>query len=101
MITKRFRTPKIKEGELKIYWGKLRYDSPDILYAWRGDHSMKRDSRMLSCYLGSQQVDPFAVPLWSKMNPSVFEELELRGYDLTTLKFSIMKKVQPNEQTPT
>jgi hypothetical protein len=26
------------------------------------------------------------------MKPSLFEELEARGYDLTTLKFSIMKK---------
>lgn len=26
------------------------------------------------------------------MNPSLIEELVARGYDLTTLKFSIMKK---------
>lgn len=26
---KRFRTPKLKNGELRVYWGKLPHDSPD------------------------------------------------------------------------
>jgi hypothetical protein len=30
--------------------------------------------------------------MWLFSNPSLREELEKRGYDLTTLKFSIKKK---------
>lgn len=89
---KRLRRPKLKDGELRIYWGRLPHDSPDVIYAWQGDSSMRRDTRMLNCYIGSQHPDPFAKPIFSKMNNSLLEELEARGYDLTTLKFSIMKK---------
>ncbi len=75
-----------------MYWGKLPGDSPDIIYSWQGDSSMKHDSRLLHYYLGSQQPDWHEKPLFSKMNPSLLEELDTRGYDITTLKFSIMKK---------
>ena len=92
---KRLRAPKLKDGELQVYWGKLPYDSPDIIYAWQGDSSMKRDSRLLHYHLSTKRPDPFAKPLFSKMDPSLLEELESRGYDLTTLKFSIMKKETP------
>lgn len=91
---KRFRLPKLKDGELRVYWGKLPHDSPDIVYEWKGDSSMRRDSRLLHYHLGSQQPDPFTQPIFSKMNPSLIEELEARGYDITTLRFSIQKKAQ-------
>ncbi len=86
--TKRFRTPKLKDGELRVYWGKLPHDSPDVVFSWQGDRSMKRDTALL-CYL------------FSKREPgtgrSLMEEMEARGYDITTLRFSIMKK-PVNEQ---
>ena len=53
---------------------------------------MKRDTNMLHGFMCSKQPDPFTKPIFTKMNPSMIEELEARGYDLTTLKFSIMKK---------
>ena len=90
---KRLRKPILKDGELRVYWGRLPHDCPDIIYSWQGDPSMKRDAAMLHNFIGSKHVDPFATPLFSKMDPSFIEELELRGYDITTLKFSIMKKV--------
>lgn len=90
--TKRFRRPKLKDGELRVYYGKLPHDCPDIIFEWHGDASMKRDSRLLHFYFGSQQPDWHVQPLFSKMNLSLLEELKDRGYDITTLKFSIMKK---------
>jgi hypothetical protein len=42
--------------------------------------------------MATKHPDPRATPIFSKMKPSLFEELEARGYDLTTLKFSIKKK---------
>lgn len=92
MMRKRFRQPKLKDGELRMYWGKLPHENPDVIISWQGDSSMKRDSRLMFYVLCSDKPDLHARPLFSKMEPSFIKELELRGYDLTTLKFSIMKK---------
>ena len=90
---KRLRKPKLKDGELRMYWGREQHDrTPDVMLAWQGDSLMKRDTNMLHLFMCSRSPDPFAKPIFSKMNPSMIEELEARGYDLTTLKFSIMKK---------
>ena len=95
MTAKRLRTPKLKDGELRMYWGKpSRHDNPDVVLAWQGDQLMKRDTNMLHYYMCSKRPDPLAKPLYSVMQPSMLEELEARGYDITTLKFSIQKKVQ-------
>ena len=75
-----------------MYWGRLPCDYPDVIYAWQGDSSMKRDSALLHYHLGSERPDPNASPLYSKMLPSLLKDLEARGYDLSTLHFSIMKK---------
>lgn len=93
-MTKRYRKPKMKDGELRVYWGRLPHDSPDIVYAWQGDPEMRRNTRLLHNFFSCESPDPFAQPLWSKMYPSFVKELEQRGYDITTLKFSIMKKKQ-------
>jgi hypothetical protein len=88
---KRFRRHNLKDNELRVYWGKLPYDNPDIVFEWRGEPSMKRDSAMLHYHIATQRPDPSASPLYSKMLPSLLEELKTRGYDLTTLRFSIRK----------
>lgn len=90
---KRYRRPKLKEGELRVFWGKLPDDEPDMLYAWQGDSSMKQDGRFLNVFFQCQSPDPHVTPLFSKMLPSLVQELEARGYDITTLHFSILKKV--------
>lgn len=95
---KRFRRPTLKDGELRVYYGKLPHDNPDVIYAWQGDSSMKRDNALLFYHFGSKHPDPHVQPIFSKMNPSLLEELEARGYDITTLKFSIMKKATPTAQ---
>lgn len=90
---KRLRKPKLKDGELRMYWGREPHDStPDIMVAWQGNSSMKSDAILLHNIMSTKRVDPFVQPLFSKMNPSLFDELKARGYDLTTLKFSIAKK---------
>ena len=77
-----------------MYWGKLPHDAPDIIVAWQGDSSMKRDSRLLFYLLCNDRPDPSAEPIFSKMEPSLIKELESRGYDITTLRLSVMKKVE-------
>jgi hypothetical protein len=80
---KRFREPKAKEGELLVKFGKNNGDL-DIQYCWpENDCGMKRDSRVVMFALeGKNALD----------NKSLRQILEERGYDITTLKFSIMKK---------
>ena len=89
---KRCRKPTAKPNELKVEWGKLPHENPDIIYCW-GENVPKVDSRYLHWIFGcehpSGQVDDKGLIIW---DPSVLDELEKRGYDLTTLKFSIKKK---------
>lgn len=89
---KRLRKPKLKDGELRVYWGRSQGDNPDVVFAWQGEPSMKRDSLLLYYHMGIQRPDPNGYPLYSKMRPSLLKDLEARGYDITTLRFSIMKK---------
>ena len=90
---KRLRTPKLQTGELRMYWGRESHGrAPDIMLAWQGDSSMERDTQLLHYMMCSKHPDPSAKPLFSVMRPSLMEELDARGYDLTTLKFSIKKK---------
>ena len=84
---KRWRKPRAKAGELKVQYGKLGQDSPDIIYS-SGDNTSGADRRVLH-YMFSQG---HYSPINKEFGHSLYEELEARGYDLTTLKFSIQKK---------
>lgn len=96
MTAKRLRKPKLHDGELRAYWGRAdKHDAPDVVLAWQGDRMMKRDTNMLHYYMCSKRVDPLAKPLYSSMQPSMIEELEARGYDITTIEFRIRKKQVP------
>jgi hypothetical protein len=92
---KRLRKPILKDGELRVYWGREPHDAPDVMLAWQGDRSMKGDTALLHHFICSKHPNPNVLPIFSKMEPSLIEELKSRGYDITTLKFSIMKKVKP------
>lgn len=92
-MKKRFRSPKLKDGELRMYWGKPDpHDNPDIVLAYQGNRQMRADTALLHFALCCKKPNPHKLPIFSVMEPSLIEELDERGYDLTTLKFSIMKK---------
>ena len=95
-MAKRYRKPKLKDGELRIYYGKVPHENPDVILAWQGNSGMKCDTNLLHYYICSKRPDPHKLPIFSVMQPSLIEELEARGYDITTLKFSIMKKGMPS-----
>ena len=100
-MVKRLRKPKMENGELRMYWGRPdRHDSPDVVLAWQGDGTMRADTRLLHYHLCCQRPDVRVNPLFSKMEPSLIEELKARGYDITTLKFSIKKHTthQPTKE---
>jgi hypothetical protein len=92
---RRLRAPKAKPGQLLMQWGKLPGEDPDMCYSW-GDGCSKRDGHLLHNALASEKPDLFVQPLFSKMLPSLLADLESRGYDLTTLRFTVSKKAPPN-----
>jgi hypothetical protein len=85
-MANRPRILKARPGQLKAQWATYeRGSAPCISYAWGGDGADKTDGRILSSALEGVAIHG---------GKSLAEELEARGYDLTTLKFSIeMKKV--------
>lgn len=81
---------RARPGELLMFYGRLPGDSPDTIYSW-GEGCSKRDGALLNMVIGSKRYSVLGE--WEK---SLLEDLQDRGYDITTLKFSIRKK----EQTP-
>lgn len=95
---KRWRAPKAKPGELKACWGKLPHDNPDMVFCW-GQGTSRADSALLYCVFGTKRARPAFTEEELRQGRVVFddsflEELEKRGYGITTLKFSIQKKPQ-------
>jgi|688.fasta_scaffold1307146_1 hypothetical protein len=83
---KRLRAPKAKDGELLVKYGK-EYGDEDLFYCYPDNEcGMKRDSKMVMLAFERTPI------LDGK---TLRQELEARGYDMTTLKFSVMKKT-PN-----
>ena len=68
-----------KPGELKCYWSKK---ENDLLFSW-GEGVQKYDGSWLNSWYGYHRG----------FDDTFLKELESRGYDLTTLKFSVKKKV--------
>lgn len=84
MTAKRIMTHKAKPGELIARWGRTdRFAEPSIVYAWGGDGAEKPDCRILSNSIEGE-IGNYA--------DGLAMELERRGYDLTTLRFSIKQK---------
>jgi hypothetical protein len=83
-MTKRVYVPQAKPGELIARWGRPGpREKPDLVYAWGADGACKSDGRILSEAL--ERIDVME-------GRGLRAELEARGYDITTLRFSIQKK---------
>ncbi len=81
---KRYRTPTTKAGQLLIKYGQERGDH-DLYFCYGGGGATKRDSRLLSFAFERDLGLGFG---------TLRQELEARGYDITTLKFSVMKRTE-------
>lgn len=84
---KRWRAPKARDGQVKLQYGKLPNDTHDICVVW-GNGCGKADSRLIMSAFTQKTFRPGTFD----SNPSLVEELDRRGYDITTLRFSIEKK---------
>lgn len=80
------RKVRAKPGELVAAFGKHEAGGrPDIAYAWGGGGADKPDARILSNALEQAPVH---------MGRTLRQELVARGYDISTLRFSVRKLVQ-------
>ena len=90
---KRYRRPKVVEGQIKMQRGKLPHEDPDM-YIFYGDDTPRCDRALV--------INTFCFGVYdvakNKLNPSFIEELELRGYDLETLRFSIERLTKDNQR---
>jgi hypothetical protein len=82
--TKR-REKRIKPGVLAGYYAKLKYDDPDVVI-----HNESPAGRADAHYLHSMLNTP-TYNYKGEEQLSIMEELQKRGYDITTLNFSIRK----------
>lgn len=81
-------TPTARDGQLKAQYGKVPHErSQDIVYAW-GAGCPKSDMHLIHNMLTAQRYSV----LDGEWDKSPLDELIDRGYDITTLKFSIEKK---------
>lgn len=84
---------RTRENTLWVVWSKkekdLLFHHPDF----------KANAALLNYYLCSPRLvrDYSGDGRGFSFDPSLVEELEKRGYDITTLRFSIMKKAPPEE----
>jgi len=87
---KRYRAPKVKEGQIKMQQGSDG-GTPDIILYSRG--VPKCDVSLMFNYLCNERLD------WKQeIRPSLMDELERRGYDLDTFKLSIEKKKEHKDE---
>jgi hypothetical protein len=84
---------KAAPGQLRMFYGRLPGESmPDVCTAW-GEGCSKRDGHLLYWILCCDR--PPAVP-GRPFDQSLLKELQARGYDLSTLEFSIRKTTDGN-----
>jgi len=76
---KRFRSVAAKPRQLVARWGRVDGELA-ITYTWGGQGAQKADARILMRALEDVVIID---------GKTLAEELEARGYDLTTLRFSV------------
>lgn len=82
---KRYRAPKLKEGQIVFQRGKIDGDV-DMCVFWQV--VPRCDKSLVMYYLASENIN-----FSEGSMKSFIQELEERGYDLDTLRFSIQKKI--------
>lgn len=83
MGTIRLHVPRAKPGELVAKWGRPEPgEAAELVYSWGGAGATKSDAYIVVDALERCRVMD---------DRSLRAELEARGYDITTLRFSIQK----------
>ena len=91
-MPKRYRVRPYQPGTLRAYWGISEPSEDPVLIA----NGIKQDAgTLLHCWNRRELYPPLtALVMKTDSAPSFMQELEARGYDLTTIRFSIKKKTE-------
>ncbi len=87
---KRYRRPKVEAGQIKMQRGKL--DGYIDMCIFYGDDVPRCDRALVFNVFGSKRQRIDIKTMKTVFDASFLEDLEARGYDLDTLKFSIKIK---------
>lgn len=87
---KRYRSPKVIEGQIKVQKGKV--DGDVDICIFYGDNVPRCDRALVINAFCSKRQYTDLKTLQPRFDPSLIDELESRGYDLDTLQFSIKRK---------
>jgi hypothetical protein len=91
-VTKRYRRPKTKEGQIVAQLGKV--DGDIDICIFYGDNVPRCDRALvLNALCGGRMRFDFDNQR-PAFDPSLIDELDARGYDLDTLRFSIERKTK-------
>lgn len=90
---KRYRRPKVIEGQIKMQKGKVDGDVDMCIFF--GDGTPRCDRTLVMSALCSERQFTDLSTMRPKFEPSLIDELEARGYDMDTLQFSIKRKEAP------
>lgn len=88
IMKKRYRQLKAKPNQLRSAYAKEPFESPDLCYAW-GEGCSKADAHLLHNVFSLKRFLPNSF----ESDMSFIDELEKRGYDIKTFKFSIEKRI--------
>ena len=88
MARSKFGMPRAKFGEIKVKWGYEKHSGEDLFSCYGGHDDSRDHAKMMLDAISFSRYSK----LYGEYKPSLLEELESRGYDITTLVFSIQKK---------
>jgi len=90
----------LPEGAISVRWGKPdRHSEPSLVYSWGGGNGTKAAARIISYAIENKRFAPNFDGTCA-VEPSLVEELEARGFDLTTLRISIKMKREARNDAP-
>jgi hypothetical protein len=89
-LNKRYRRPKTKDGQIIVRRGKI--DGDVDMCIFYGDGVPSCDRALVLNVLCSPRQRTDLSTMRPVFDPSLMDELEKRGYDIETLRFSIQKK---------
>ncbi len=81
-----YRHRQTRPGRLECYFGKSEDGDVDVVYGYGGSGASRADSRLLCTFFENLTYNCFTG------EKNLRQHLAERGYDLTTLRFSIQRK---------
>jgi hypothetical protein len=88
MTKYRKRPKRMKDGELSVSYGYTREQGEDV-YITNGPGCPKSDGHLMHFWFNC--LKPPGTFLHPEEGPTLVEDLKSRGYDITTLRFTIQK----------